>query len=124
MALFTIGRCVIKMKKTLVLKKNYEFKRVLTKGEFFSGKYIEASILKNKKNINKIGFAVSVKIGKAVKRNKIKRLMKENYRLLEEQINVGFDVVFLWKKKVDIKYAKYNNIKDDMITIFKKSGIL
>ena len=35
------------MKNTIMLKKNYEFKNVLTKGKYFSGKYIEAFLLKN-----------------------------------------------------------------------------
>ena len=35
------------MKKTEMLKKNYEFKAVLSKGKFFPGKEIEIFILKN-----------------------------------------------------------------------------
>ena len=35
------------MKKTEMLKKNYEYKRVLTKGKYYSGKYIEAFIKTN-----------------------------------------------------------------------------
>ena len=34
------------MKKTKMLKKNYEFKNVLTKGKYYSGKRIEAFIIK------------------------------------------------------------------------------
>ena len=60
------------MKKTRMLKKNYEFKNVLFKGTYFSGKYIEAFIKKNGKKHNMLGIAISVKIGKAVKRNHIK----------------------------------------------------
>ena len=63
------------MKKTRMLKKNYEFKNVLFKGTYFSGKYIEAFIKKNGKKHNMLGIAISVKIGKAVKRNHIKRLI-------------------------------------------------
>ena len=33
-----------------------------------------------------------------IKRNKIKRLIRENYRLLEDKISVGYDIIFLWKK--------------------------
>ena len=112
------------MKKILTLKKNYEFRKVLNKGHYYSGNYIEAVILKNKQNLNKIGIAVSVKVGKAVKRNRIKRLIRENYRLIESEINTGYIIVFMWKKKVDISYANFNNIKNDMMFIFKKSGII
>jgi len=37
------------MKNTFMLKKNYEFKNVLSKGKYFSGEYIEAFFIKNKK---------------------------------------------------------------------------
>ena len=53
---------MVKIKHTLMLKKNYEFKQVLTKGKYYSGKFITAYILKNKKNINFLGLAVSVKL--------------------------------------------------------------
>ena len=68
------------MLNTDTLKKNYEFKNVLTKGKYYNGNYIDIYIKKNNKNFNYIGIAVSVKAGKAVKRNKIKRNLSNMYR--------------------------------------------
>ena len=111
------------MKKTKMLKKNYEFKNVLSKGKYYSGKNIEAFIKENNKNYIFLGLAISTKTGKAVKRNKIKRLIRENYKILESQIKDGKSIVFLWKKKVDIKNATFENIKSDMNNIFEKANI-
>ena len=112
------------MNKTITLKKNYEFKRVLTKGKYYSGKYIEVFVKKNNLEKNYIGIAIGVKIAKAVKRNRIKRLIRENYRLLEDNMKTGYNIVFLWKKKVDISNATFSNIRTDIIDIFKRIGIL
>lgn len=113
------------MKKTEMMKKNYEFRRVLTKGQYFSGKYIEAFIQKNKKEyINFLGIAISVKVAKAVKRNYIKRLIRENYQSYEMQIKSGYNIVFLWKKKREAKEATFQNIKKDMEFIFQKANIV
>ena len=109
------------MKKTKMLKKNYEFRKVLSNGEYYSGNNIEAFILKNKSNGNLLGLAISTKVAKAVKRNMIKRLIRENYKEIENNINDGISVVFLWKKKIDIKNATYKNIKQDMNIIFDKA---
>lgn len=111
------------MKKTKMLKKNYEFKHVLSKGKYFSGKNIDAFIKDNNKGCNLLGLAISVKTAKAVKRNHIKRLIRENYKILEPQIKTGKSIVFLWKKNVDIKYATFENIKKDMNYIFDKAQI-
>ena len=111
------------MKKTKMLKKNYEFKNVLSKGKYYSGKNIEAFIKDNNKNYNFLGLAISVKTGKAVKRNRIKRLIRESYKMLEPQIKNGKSIVFLWKKKVDIENATFENIKNDINNIFEKSNI-
>ena len=112
------------MKKTKMLKKKYEFKNVLTKGKYYSGKYIEALIQKNGENTNYLGIAISVKIAKAVKRNHIKRLIRESYYKQEELLKNGYNIVFLWKKKVDINNANFQNIKSDMKNIFKNAKII
>lgn len=112
------------MKNTETLKKNYEFKNVFTKGKYYSGKYIEIFYIKNNKKINNIGIAISSKITNAVGRNKIKRLIRENYRLIEDNIDLGYNIVFLWKKKQDVTNANFQNIKNDINNIFIKTGIL
>ena len=113
------------MKKTKMLKKNYEFKNVLSKGKYYSGRYIEAFIKpNNSKSQNFLGIAIGVKTAKAVKRNFIKRLIRENYKNLEFNIKTGNSIVFLWKKKVDIKNATFINIEQDINFIFDKANIL
>ena len=111
------------MKKTKMLKKNYEFRKVLSKGKYYSGKNIDAFIKDNNKDYNFLGLAISVKTAKAVKRNMIKRLLRENYKILENDIINGVSIVFLWKKGIDTKNALFNNIKDDMNYIFDKANL-
>ena len=112
------------MKKTVMLKKNYEFKKVLSKGKYYSGEYIEALILGNPKGKNTLGIAVNTKIGTAVERNKIKRLFRESYYSFEESIKEGQEIVFLWKKKQPVEKATYQNIKIDMQRILDKAKII
>ena len=71
-----------------------------------------------------LGIAVSKKVANSVYRNKIKRLIRENYRLLEKNITLGNCFVILWNKKVEGKEADFHIIKDDMEKIFKKINIL
>ena len=110
------------MKKTETLKKNYEFKVVLTRGKYYSGKYIEAFFIKNNLNKNKIGIAVSTKIAKAVKRNYLKRLIRESYRLNEEKAGVGNSIVFLVKKKINIDEISFDKVEKDVEKILEKIG--
>ena len=111
------------MKKTETLKKNYEFKRILTKGKYLSGTYIECFFINNNKNKNFIGIAVSSKLAKANKRNKIKRMIRENYRNIEKSLIAGKSIVFLWKKNKKIEECTYQNIQKDLIKIVKEMGI-
>lgn len=111
------------MKKTRMLKKNYEFKNVLSKGKYYSGHYMEAFIKENGKSFNLLGLAISVKSAKAVKRNLIKRLIRENYRILEDFIKEGKSIVFLWKKSAKIQDISFKHIEEDMKFILKKASI-
>ena len=112
------------MKKMQTLKKNYEFENVLKQGNFYVGKQITTYITKNKQNKNIFGIAVSKKTCTAVKRNWIKRKIRENYRLMQENLLQGYNIVFLWNKKSPIEQANFHIIKEDMIKAFQKAGLL
>ncbi len=112
------------MRKMKTLKKNYEFQNVLNKGKFYVGKQITVYIAKNWEEANKIGIAISSKTCNAVKRNSIKRKIRENYRLLAKSLEVGHNIVFLWNKKVPVEQVDFNIISQDMKKAFSKAGML
>ena len=109
------------MKYTKMLKKNYEFRNVLNRGKPYFGKYIVVFIKKNNKHENFLGIAISSKLGNAVKRNYVKRIIRENYKNIENQIKIGYDMVFLWKKQKDIRQACYSYVEKDIQKIFKEA---
>ena len=112
------------MKNTIMLKKSYEFKNVFAKGFCAKGKIINVFVRKNNKNFNKIGIAVSKKAGKSVKRNKIKRLIRENYKMLETQLKTGYNIVFLWKKNADFENFDYYIIGNECKNLLSELKIL
>lgn len=112
------------MRKIKTLKKNYEFKNVLTRGKFYIGKQISIYVLKNKKEFNVIGVAVSIKQCGAVQRNRIKRLIRENYKLIKNDLKQGYDIVFLWNKREETKDADFHIIGNDMNKLLKKAELI
>jgi ribonuclease P protein component len=106
------------MKKTVPIKKNYEFMRLYRRGRFAAGKFMTLYILKNKSGINRIGLSVSRKFGNSVKRNRIKRLIRENYRLYEDKLRDGFDFVFAVRNRETM--PDFHDIAKEMNYLFKR----
>lgn len=104
------------------LKKNYEFKYVYNRGKVYSNYLLVLYIVKNKKDFNRVGFSVSKKVGKSVIRNKVKRRIKECYRLNSQSIKKGYNMVFI--SRVKANEATYREIEKAMIYLYKKSQIL
>ena len=111
------------MKKTTMLKKNYEFKTVLTKGKCFREKEIEAFILKNNKKRNFLGIAIGTKNGKAFQRNRAKRIIRECYTKLEDMITEGNSIVILMNRSCEIENLTFSKVLEEMDKIFKIANI-
>ena len=111
------------MKKTVMIKRKYEFKILFSRGKIAYGTNLTMYILKNKLNVNKLGIAVGKKSGKAVERNRIKRLIKENYRLSEECIKCGYNILISVNKKCEIKHMDFYKIQKELQRLLKKSEI-
>ncbi len=105
------------------LKKNEQFQYIYKTGIKAFGYYSLVYIKENKENqYNQVGFVVSKKTGNAVCRNRLKRLFREYYRLNEENIKKGYDIVFIAKRTAGMKFKtmKYNQMEKDLNNIFKK----
>ena len=111
------------MKRIKTLKLNYEFKNVFNKGKFYIANQIIIYIMKNKLNENRLGIAISTKIGKAHIRNRAKRVIRAAYQNNAKNVKQGYDIVIKWKKKADIKDLSYQIINKDIEKIFLNSGI-
>jgi ribonuclease P protein component len=110
------------MKKTVPLKKNYEFARIYKKGRFYAGRFIVLYVLKNNYRVNRLGIAINRKVGKSVRRNRVRRLIRECYRFYEEFLKDDLDLVFMARSTE--KIPDYSEINKEMKFLLKKLEIL
>ncbi len=104
------------------LKKNEDFRRVYQKKRSMANKLLIIYILKNKYGYNRVGFTVSKKVGKSVIRNRVKRLLRESYRLNEEKILQGYDIIFIARNTAS--KASYKEIENAMMHLFRKMKLV
>lgn len=112
------------MQKTLSLKQNTEFQKILKQGKWVTGTYLSVYFLSHQKEKNFLGIAVGKKGLTSVERNRIKRLIREAYRMKEENMQVGYQIVVLWRSKNQFEDATFQHIESDLEKCLKKSGIL
>ena len=111
------------MKKTIMIKRRHEFKQLFSKGKIVYNKNFTFYYLKNKLSINQLGIAVSKKSGNAVDRNRIKRLIRENYKILEDNLSTGYNILFSVNKKSEIEKLNFYDVKKEMEKSLKKSEV-
>lgn len=83
------------MQYSEALKKNEDFQHVYKNGKSYANKYLIMYVKENGTERNRVGISVSKKVGNSVVRHRVKRLVKESYRLQEEVFNSGLDIVII-----------------------------
>ena len=81
------------------LKKNSDFQKVYNEGRSLADKTLVMYILPSADGqANRIGISVSKKIGNSVIRHRVKRLVRESFRLNADRLAKGFDIVVIARK--------------------------
>ena len=84
------------MQKTTVLHLNKDFRRLYYRGKSCVDPLLVTYAMKNRTpGENRMGITVTKKIGKAVCRNRCKRVIRAAYQLLEPQLPSGWDFIFV-----------------------------
>ena len=83
------------MKRAVTLKENHEFRRLYQRGASAVGGGMVVYCRKNKLGHNRLGLTASTKLGHAVVRNRVRRRLREIYRLNAHRISSGYDIVIV-----------------------------
>lgn len=108
--------------KKYKIRKNREFRNVYKKGRSISNRYLVLYIKKNGKDLSRLGISVSKKVGKAVIRNKVKRRIRESYKLYSNEVAKGYDVIFI--ARVSSNNQDFKVINNSVVNLLKKAGIM
>lgn len=88
------------MKRCYSLKRNKEFRYVYRVGKSVGSRPMVLVYTKSRLAELKIGFSVSKKIGNSVARNRVKRRMKESFRLMIPSVKRGYHLIFIAREPV------------------------
>ena len=81
------------MKRTMTVKENHEFRRIYAKGRSGVSPYLVVYARPNRYGHNRLGVTVSTKLGHAVVRNRVRRRVREIFRLNQDKLAQGYDVI-------------------------------
>ena len=109
------------MKFSSSLKLNHIFRR-LYRTNGFGNPYLVLYARKNRTGENRVGITTGKKLGKAHIRNRVRRRLREIYRLNEEKFLPGWDIVVVARSRaID---APFDKLTKAYLQLAKKAGIL
>lgn len=104
------------------LKQNHLFRRLYQRGSSAANRYLVLYCRRNGAPKNRIGVTVSAKLGGAVVRNRVRRRLREVYRLHEAQFLPGFDLVVVARGRA--VGATYRQLDEAYLALAGKLGVL
>ena len=103
------------------LKQNRDFKRLYARGKSAASPLLVVYCRRNGSDRNRLGLTVGTKVGKAVHRNRIRRRLREIYRLHEPEFQTGYDIVIVARMRA--AGADYHRLERELLRSLQKLGI-
>lgn len=102
------------------LRSNKQFRRVYREGRFAVTAHVVVHAVGNGDRRTRFGFSVAKKIGKAVKRNRVKRRLREISRKLA--VKAGYDIVI--SARAGAEEASYDQLAGAVRSAFRRLGLI
>lgn len=108
------------MKKINILKESRDFERIIKNNKAYKTKLFFIYLERNENTIYHFGLSVGKKIGNAVKRNKVKRQIKEI--LSKNNYQKNFNCIIIVRK--EINNVNFFEIEEELNKSLKKLSII
>lgn len=110
------------MAKLHTLHQNTEFRTLYYRGKSQVHPALVTYCRRNRRGITRIGITTSKKLGKAVVRNRCRRIIREAFRHLSPHVTGGWDICFV--ARVRTSSLKSTDIERVMEQQLKKAGVI
>lgn len=104
------------------IRKNKEFSFIYKKGRSKADRLLVMYIYENNTDQNRLGISVSKKVGNSVVRHRVKRRVKEIYRVNEDMVLKGYDIVIIGRTAAAC--ADSESLKKSIMFLLKLHHIL
>ncbi|MBE6589994.1 MAG: ribonuclease P protein component [Ruminococcaceae bacterium] len=120
--------------KYTTIKEHHLYNKTFQKGARFSGRLVSVFVLRDlaakrlrkenpeKKYYNRFGVAVTKRVGGAVQRNRVKRILRAGYRAVEAELKTGYLVVI--SPREGILAAKSTDVEAELRYAFRRLEML
>lgn len=110
------------VKYTVSLKENHMFRRLYRKGSTAADGRLAFYVRRNGRASNRLGLTVSTKVGHAVVRNRLRRRLREIYRLHEGELVRGMDLVVV--ARVRAGSSRYKQLEESFLRLCRKLDLM
>ena len=109
------------MKAAVTVKENHEFRRIYRKGRSAVSPYLVVYCQKNREGRSRLGVTVSTKLGHAVVRNRVRRRLREIFRLNQGGLAQGYDMILVARTRA--VGAEYRELERAFLNVCGKLGL-